>query len=162
MTNRLTQVTELDTRALIAKLKTLGEKDMRNALRRSIMAGARVVRNDAKKRVPRDTDALYNALRVRGSVSKDRTLIAARVYVKRPSRAASTAHLVEFGTRPHSLRKGARLRRRSATADGGDGGGHPGARAQPFLRPALRENKDEILRAIEKSIRTTIRKAEQR
>lgn len=54
------------------------------------------------------------------------------------------AHLVEKGTRPHATLKGSRLARRGKKA-GGQGVArtqHPGAKAQPFLRPAYESTKD--------------------
>jgi hypothetical protein len=43
----------------------------------------------------------------------------------------STAHLVEFGTKPHSYKKRAGI--------------HPGARAKPFMRPALDSKGDAAI-----------------
>jgi HK97 gp10 family phage protein len=62
-------------------------------------------------------------------------------------------HLVEFGTRPHSLGKGARAKRKASkwgreraakpAKAGAAGNKHPGAKAKPFLRPAMRAAKKE-------------------
>ena len=53
------------------------------------------------------------------------------------------AHLVEGGTKPHALGSGSRLTlgRKSYTRAGPQSGRrHPGARAQPFLKPAMDAN----------------------
>jgi HK97 gp10 family phage protein len=48
------------------------------------------------------------------------------------------AHLVEFGTAPHSVRKGSRMRKKKIDTEVGESGGmHPGAKATPYIRPAL-------------------------
>jgi HK97 gp10 family phage protein len=50
----------------------------------------------------------------------------------------SYAHLVEFGTAPHSVRKGSRMRKKKIDTEVGETTGqHPGAKATPYIRPAL-------------------------
>lgn len=63
------------------------------------------------------------------------------------------AHLVEFGTRPHSMTRGARLprvgaRAGTAAARGREEGPvvHPGARPQPFMRPAFDQTRHAVLK----------------
>jgi hypothetical protein len=60
------------------------------------------------------------------------------------------AHLVELGTRPHSLSSGSKLRRglggvlqRAAASMGGKL--HPGARAQPALIPAKLQTGRQVI-----------------
>lgn len=68
------------------------------------------------------------------------------------------AHLVEYGTQPHSLGKGTRLRQ------GIDTGGrqHPGAKAKPFMRPAAAARKDDAVRVLNERIWHGIMKEAQR
>ncbi len=62
------------------------------------------------------------------------------------------AHLVEKGTAPHALGKGSTLpregRKGELTAGSQSGNMHPGSKAQPFLRPAIDEHKDEVKSAM--------------
>lgn len=53
------------------------------------------------------------------------------------------AHLIELGTAPHDV----------------DGKPHPGANAAPFLRPALEETQDEVLRLLGEEFGTALEKA---
>lgn len=62
---------------------------------------------------------------------------------KRGKRVAWFAHFIEFGTRPHSLRRSTRGSRRIGKLVARleaqiRGGWHPGTRARPFLFPAFR------------------------
>jgi HK97 gp10 family phage protein len=63
------------------------------------------------------------------------------------------AHLVEKGTRPHALGKGSEIphanaKRRAAQIRKGrlnqHGHMHPGAKAHPFMAPALEKNKGQV------------------
>lgn len=51
------------------------------------------------------------------------------------------AHLVEFGTAPHDLGDGSNGRKGISTG----GQRHPGAKAKPFLRPAMDNNRAQVL-----------------
>lgn len=55
--------------------------------------------------------------------------------------AMRIAHLIEFGTAPHSLAKGA-SRRKNYLQDRPPF--HPGTRPHPFFRPAYEATKDEV------------------
>jgi HK97 gp10 family phage protein len=71
------------------------------------------------------------------------------VAVRKPRKAGGEnarryAHLVEYGTRPHRIGKGARAARESRKQAAVEKGGlHPGTKAQPFMRPALDTKGDE-------------------
>ena len=52
------------------------------------------------------------------------------------------AHLIEFGTQPHSLRKGASVRKRIFI---GEAPMHSGDRPEPFFRPAFEMTKGEVI-----------------
>lgn len=72
------------------------------------------------------------------------------------------AHLVEKGTKPHSLGKGSQLRtRRTLTAlligrSIQHGAGHPGTKAQPFLAPAWAGQKAQAEETIRSEIEAGI------
>lgn len=51
------------------------------------------------------------------------------------------AHLVEFGTRPHSLKK-------RGSKEEGEGAQHPGSTPSPFIRPAYQTKREAAVRAI--------------
>lgn len=53
------------------------------------------------------------------------------------------AHLVEGGTKPHAVGKGSKLGRKGKADVGQTGKKHPGAKAQPFLKPAFESTKAE-------------------
>ena len=66
---------------------------------------------------------------------------------------ANYVHLVEFGTQPHALGKGSsllRVKRGRVTRRGAGqhGAMHPGARPQPFLRPAYHSTKGQVTAAV--------------
>ena len=69
------------------------------------------------------------------------------------------AHLVEFGTRPHSVARGAKL-------ESGKGRRplrqvapfHPGARPKPFLRPAFEAHKGSVLALVRARLREALTK----
>ncbi|MBN8994349.1 MAG: HK97 gp10 family phage protein [Rhizobiales bacterium] len=67
------------------------------------------------------------------------------------------AHMVEFGTAPHSVKKGAN-RRKGKFA--GEAPMHPGAKAHPFFWPSFRlvrkSHKSKAARAINKSVKAII------
>ena len=60
----------------------------------------------------------------------------------RRSMAMRIAHLVEFGTAPHSLARGS-SRRKGIGQDRPPF--HPGTPAEPFMRPAFEAKKDDVL-----------------
>jgi HK97 gp10 family phage protein len=76
---------------------------------------------------------------------------------------SNIAHLVEFGTRPHSLQKGDRLARTVAGKEKKGGGKqtagaqmHPGARPRPFMRPAWDETRSQVRSAMADGIASDI------
>ena len=94
-----------------------------------------IVEEQAARTAPRDQGQLSGSIKLR--LTADSAIIAA---------TASYAADVEYGTRPHVITaKNARV-----LTDGknffGKTVNHPGTKAQPYLRPALLENKTKILR----------------
>ena len=65
------------------------------------------------------------------------------------------AHLIELGTKPHSLSKGAK--RKIMVINGHPVSGevtHPGTRARPFMRPAFEAEAPNITKEILKVVQT--------
>lgn len=153
---------------LQAALGEIAEKLPVNAVRKALRAGAAVIREKARSLAPVRTGALRKAI----SSGTDRTKnsrvpfafvnIAKRVFwvetTKRGKRRLKSeawggssrgfiyprnyAHLVEYGTGPHSLDpQGGRV-------GGGPPRMHPGSRPQPFFRPAIDTTKSQVMSAI--------------
>lgn len=120
--------------------------DVRAGLEVICHAGAEVVLADAKARAP---DYIAENLGKRTTAKR-----ATRVEVSvGPMREKHLARWVEFGTRPHTIQPRARKRgRRRALAIPGWGifrrVRHPGARKQPFLRPAYEAQKGNAQQAM--------------
>lgn len=64
------------------------------------------------------------------------------------------ARWVEFGVRPHSLTKGARIKK-AGTQQGGPQ--HPGTRPQAFFFPIYRANKKEVKRRVNAAMRKALK-----
>jgi HK97 gp10 family phage protein len=136
-------------RELDALLQTLPAKMERNVMRSALRAGAAVMLEEVKQRIPVASGALRDSTRITtrakgGSVSAS---------VKVGNAQAWYAHLVEFGTRPHVI---------TAKEPGGalQFGGtltrsvqHPGHRAQPFMRPAADAAFLESTNAVQRKVR---------
>lgn len=125
------------SRALHAMAAHIERRGLIDALR----AGARLYQKEAQERVPQRTGQLRRSIVVR-----TRGPARATVMVKRPG--SYYAHLVENGTAPHRilaldgevLRIGPVFIGRTVE--------HPGARPQPFMRPAFDEHTDDALGAV--------------
>jgi HK97 gp10 family phage protein len=159
---------------LVKTLMELDKKVARKALRKGLQEGAKLVLKDARSFVPTETKSLKKALGTKLKSFKSGAVIVALVGPRKDAKGKPAkyrrrvlvktkgggqremwrnpvkyAHLVEFGTRPHALVKGARLIRKN-----GKGGTHqrgvlhPGAKPSPFLRPALDKNKSWAKQAI--------------
>lgn len=121
-----------------SKLVDLPNKLRRNAIRRGIYAGATLIRDDARRRVPVDTGALKASIIAKANARDPEGISAAigvkkNKYVKGKKKGKNPqryAHLVEFGT-SHSA-------------------------AKPFLRPAMDTNIDAVLAAVAAKIREGI------
>lgn len=158
------------------RLRTIKAGMAQRILRRGLLAGTRVIRDRARASVPVKSGALRAAIinqtnrrganrqeliasvriarRVYGFNAEGRRGVAGR-YGKKAGTVLSAAllgrqkgldgfvvprlyaHLVEFGTKPHRIKTYQ----------------HPGAKAQPFLRPAVAGDRSEILDAVVAKVR---------
>lgn len=104
----------------------------------------------SRRKTYRNTSTVYVAVGPRAGFKRSITE-GGRTFNVNP---VNYAHLVEFGTRRHSIRRSdvigrvrarrgtkAALRRQTAGA-----AMHPGARAQPFMRPAFDAQKRRVVR----------------
>jgi len=108
------------------------------ALKNASAAGARVIRNEAKQRVPVETGQLRKNIVVARTIKQKgrKRRIRGAVFVGIRGAARYYAHLVEFGTSKLS--------------------------ARPFLRPALDQKAPEALRAIAEKLAKEIDKQARR
>lgn len=125
-------------------LRWLGDKVTR--------AAARQLAKEAKRRAPVKTGDLKRHIVAKKNTRGTRWITYV-VGVKRPE--TPLAHLVEFGTEPHIIRvkRFNRKRRRRPKVIR-----HPGAKAQPFLRPALTQGYAAVFRATRKEAIIQVRK----
>jgi HK97 gp10 family phage protein len=102
-----------------------------NVVRGALKAGAQVMVDEAKRQVPVASGTLRDSIHVSSRITKRTGKVTGNVVAR-----ARHAHLVEFGTAAHWIKPKAR---RSLFVAGllRDVVHHPGARAKPFMRPAL-------------------------
>ena len=169
--------------------KLVNELQRKKVTAKAIGKGAKLVIPAARSRAPKrkGSGALKKSIGSKSFASKKTktgavAVIGARrkteVQVQHGNKTitaipANYAHLVEFGTRAHSLAKGATLKRKSGkgvTKGQGSGPQHPGAKPKPFMKPAWDSTKDavgekvateivkEVQKQIEKNARTAFKK----
>ena len=136
-------------------LKEFPAKLEAKILRGAMRAGSKVFLDLAKQKVPSKTGALRKSLRISTRLKQGRTSAT----VVAGDKVAFYAHMVEFGTARHWIKPSKRKSLFFAgimreTID------HPGARPQPFMRPAFDEgtqgaieaSRDYTARRIEKEM----------
>lgn len=159
-------------------LSVLPEKLAQKVIAQATAAGAAVVRKEAKQRCPVVTGNLRRAIRIKRKFNR----CGKCIYQVGPGRGAKKngkytvdgyyGHMVEFGTSAHvikpknfkkhlkaALRSGKATTVHKALGPGGVFGSrvnHPGARAQPFLRPAFDSGHDAVIRAMRRRIKIGI------
>lgn len=95
---------------------------------------AKIVLSDAKRRAPVKDGRLKSSLQ--SSVSRDRAAVGTNV---------GYAAYVEYGTRPHTISvNGAKVLTDKKTFFG-KSVEHPGTTAQPYLRPAIDNNRKALV-----------------
>lgn len=135
-------------RELDALLQTLSVKVERNILRAALRAGANEFKAAAKQGVPVHDGDLQRSIRV--SVSSKRGTVYASL--KAGGKKAPHWHWVEFGTAAHKIR----AKSQHALSFGGTTVSevdHPGARPQPFMRPAFDSASAAAIAAVAAKIR---------
>lgn len=125
----MSEVNVKGLRELQTFLDQLPAKVERNILRGALRAGANVIKPVAQGQIRHVSGELARSLKVRSNARGG--TVTASVYTR-----VFYAPFLEYGTKPHEIK----------TKNGGAlsfGGGfvksvdHPGARAYPFLRPAM-------------------------
>jgi len=140
-------------RELDAFLQQLPVKVERNILRAALRAGANEFKDEAKLRVPVDEGDLRASIRVT-TTSKRGTVYAK---LKAGGKRAPHANLVEFGTAAHKIlaKPGHALSFNGVAVREVN---HPGAKAQPFMRPAADSRPPQAVAAIAAKIRERLTK----
>lgn len=143
---------------LARRLHRLPERVEKRVQKKMLRAGAGAVVKAARTRVSRRHGHLRKSLGIKVARRTDpaMVLIGARTKYKvvvdgQKVQPANYLHLVELGTAPHDIETTWRSRAPRTIR-------HPGARAQPFLRPALNASRSEVLKAYEQAGRKAIAK----
>lgn len=141
-------------RELALNLEQFPEKLQRKALANSLRRAGRVIRDLARFTVPEKSGRLKRSIRV--TIVRRNGKIIARIVAGRQVKPDDPyyAWMVEGGTKPHVIRGkliGYGRRRRMLRLHGGAlvaEVNHPGARAWPFLEPALEDGADSALQVL--------------
>jgi len=159
----------------LRRLESVDAKVRRKALRDSVNEGGKIVKAAAKSRVPHgETNLLDRSINVRVKVYRNSGVAVSIVgpatgfrtagrgrnrrrvrtslgekYLKMRANPSKYAHLVEKGTRAHSLRKGEQIqkvRHGLLTGRGTRQTGkiRKGSQAKPFMQPAFDSTKDQV------------------
>lgn len=142
---------------LQAMLDSLPAKLEANVMRSALRQGAKVIEAEAKRNLESngsvDSGELFGSVRV--STRSRRGVVTATV--RAGNRKAWWWRWVEFGTSAHNIagKKGGFLSfgglfRKSVT--------HPGAKAKPFMRPALDSKANDAIQAVGEQIRKRLTK----
>lgn len=138
------------------QMNRLDTKMKASIARKSLGKGARIFRDEAKRRVPVNTGNLKNSIASRITRLGKTNFLAKVGPVKRKGKNKDTGkmqvvadgwygHLVEFGTDPHLIpRRGSKLLKINGRVVRGPVQ-HPGTPPRPFLRPAFRAQSGKVL-----------------
>jgi HK97 gp10 family phage protein len=142
---------------LNAFLQTLPVKIERNIMRSALRFGARTIANEAKNNVPVESGDLRKSIRTGSSGRRGKV----EAYVRAGNKKAWYGLFVEMGTAAHMIKTKNRSALKFAGADGmvfTKNAEHPGAKAKPFLRPALDNKADEAIAAVAQRVRERLTK----
>lgn len=146
----------IDDRELMAAVRMLGSKLGRKNLIKAMRRGADIWKKEAVNNVPVEYGRLKKDLKLRQRVSFESIDISVG-----NSRAGAHAKLVELGTAPHkvpppgSSKKKAKPQRHKPHRFVVN---HPGARPNPYLRPAFDRKHVETLEKVKEMLRKYIAK----
>ncbi len=149
MSSDVTQVKGLAQ--LQAALDQLPAKIEANIMRGAMRAGAKVLLAEAKGTAAfaDDTGALRASLRITTSVRRGTVTAAVKAGSTKADKRPWYARFVEYGTKPHVIR----AKPGGLLAIGVKVANHPGAKARPYLRPALDARAGDAVQAMAAYIR---------
>ena len=140
-------------KSLIKAIRTLEFKAQKTVLRKATAASAAPIRKAMKKNAPVETGTLKKSIRTKTKTYKNGTVVAitgardnTQTVNGKPRNPGKYAHLVEFGTAPHTIR--------SVVIDGKffPVVKHPGSPAKPFMRQAWQsQNRPALTKFGEKA-----------
>lgn len=133
--------------------------EVTSELRETIEFGANMILRDARARLAQRSKRTSRALAVK--MSRDRLSARIGIIGARAKKLAYMARWIEFGVKPHSLKKGSRTGGKGRSAlrlASQKGGWHPGVPAAPYLFPAYEANKQKLIRLVGASIDRTLRR----
>ena len=148
------------------KLAALTEKLKDNETRQAFTSGARVIRDEVRRRAPAGKAIAYSALGSKRTFTRQRGALRRAVVAFSPKRSkepqaftrvnvfrglnlAPHAHLVEFGTKARTPKTAKALFFRNASGTGWVSAKRvAGAPAQPFFRPSVEATGQRALDAI--------------
>lgn len=143
-------------------------REVKVAVEPALLRAAERVADQQRRLAPVDDGALRDSITVTGpgqptpaySQPGGLTVVPENaVMITAGNEEVRYAHLVEHGTAPHDVSKGAAsLKGRIRKAFGG-GTHHPGTEAQPFFWPGFRLERNGALREIRRAISKAVKKA---
>lgn len=136
---------------LQAAMDQLPAQIERNIMRAALRAGAKVLLAEAQGTAAfaDDTGALRGSLRITTSVRRGTVTAAVKAGPTKRDKRPWYARLVEYGTKAHIIR----AKPGGLLAIGVSKVHHPGAKARPFLRPALDTKAQAAVQAMAEYIR---------
>lgn len=138
----------LGTGRLIAKLNAISVRQ-ETAVKQAVNQSVAIVEGEAKSLAPVDTNTL------RGSIKSIPSKKRGNEITGGVSTSTEYAPYVEFGTGV----RGASSTHPAKAKLGISYGGRPGQKAQPFMYPALRQNKNKIKQLIKNAVKSASRGA---
>ena len=127
---------------LQAFLQQLPAKIEKNVMRGALRAGAKVIQQAVREKAPIHRGILRESIKLK--TSSRNGVVSARIVIG--DKKSFYAHFVEFGTKAHTItaKKGGLIFFNGVFRESID---HPGARAEPFARPAMDESQGQALLA---------------
>ncbi len=122
------------------KLKALDDAVAADMLEKAVLAGAKIVRDDASRRAPKRTGKLSESIEVEVK-AKSRESVSVAVG---PNKEAFYGKFIELG---HALVRGSKKAEKKVL-------GHVPAR--PFLRPAIDENEANVKRVVAEELKKAL------
>jgi HK97 gp10 family phage protein len=126
------------------------------AMYKGLTAASMYLVGKAKAKCIPDTGRLRNSITYRVYIDKKMAEVGTNV---------EYAQAVEYGTRPHKIRPHGKyplVWKKDGEKRAAWSVNHPGTKAQPFMRPAVDEGAEDILRIYKKYLAQTLQKAASR
>ena len=135
---------------LNALLSSIPEDIAKRAGVAALRKGAKSVLEEAKMLVPVRTGKLRDSLEI-ATKKVGGNLAVVKVQASR-KKGGFHAHLVELGTSPHKIQDAVIGNKHYDVIE------HPGSQKQPFLRPALLNKKEEVIKTVFENIGSEVTK----